>query len=262
MSAVAGTAVAARWAISDTLVLAGRSLRHWLRQPQLLVLTTIQPVLLVLLFTQVFGGSVDTPGMAYVDYLVPGVIVQVVAWDSAQTAVALAADVASSTIDRFRSLPMARAAVLAGRTLADAVRNLMVVLIMLGVGHLVGFRIRTSAPSAVAAIVLIVGLGYALTWVFAYVGLTAGGAEAALAAGVLVVFPLMFASSALVPTATLPDWLRPIAEHQPLTLVINTARALLQGEPAGPWLFGALLWTFGLLALAVLLATRRYRRAG
>lgn len=250
---------AARWAVSDTLVLAGRSLRHWLRQRQLLLLTTIQPVMLVVLFTQVFGGSVRTPGMRYVDFLVPGVIVQVVAWDSAQTAVAVSADVTSSTIDRFRSLPMARIAVLAGRTLADAARNLVVILIMIGVGTVAGFRVRGGMGGALAAILLILAFSYALTWIFAYVGLTAGGAEAALAAGVLVVFPLMFASSALVPTATLPDWLRPVAEHQPLTAVIDAARALLQGEPA-PTVPAAALWTLGVLAVAVPLAVSRADR--
>lgn len=261
MTAVLAAPVAtARWIFSDTMVLTGRSLRHWARQPQLLVLSTIQPVMLVLLFTQVFGGSVATPGLRYVDYLVPGVIVQVVAWDSAQTAVALAADVASSTIDRFRSLPMTQAAVLAGRTLADAVRTLLVVMIMLGVGYLVGFRIRGGVAGAVAAVALIIAFGYALTWLFAYLGLTAGGAESAMAAGVVVVFPLMFASSAIVPTATLPGWLRPVAEHQPLTLVMDAARALLHGQPAAGPLIGATLWTVGIAAVAVPLATRRYHR--
>jgi ABC transporter DrrB family efflux protein len=249
-----------RWAVADTLVLTGRCLRHWVRQPQLLVLSTIQPVMLVLLFTQVFGGSVDTPGLRYVDYLVPGVIVQVVAWDSAQTAVALAADVASTTIDRFRTLPMAQAAPLAGRTLADAVRSLVVVLIMLGVGHTVGFRVHGGVGGMVAAVALVVAFGYALTWLFAYVGLTAGGAESAMAAGVVVVFPLMFASSALVPTQTLPEWLRPIAQHQPLTQVIDAARALLHGQPPGTALLGAMAWTVGLLAVSVPLALRRYFR--
>jgi ABC transporter DrrB family efflux protein len=241
-------------------VLAGRSLRHWLRQPQLVLLSTIQPVMLVVLFTQVFGGSVATPGLHYVDFLVPGVIVQVVAWDSAQTAAGLAADVASSTIDRFRTLPMSQPAVLAGRTLADGVRNLAVVLVMLAVGYPLGLRLHGGVAGAVAAIALVLAFGYALTWLFAYLGLSAGGAEAALAAGVVVVFPLMFASSAIVPTDTLPGWLRPLAEHQPLTLVINAARALMHGEPAGASLLGALGWTAGLLIVAVPLALRRYYR--
>ena len=166
---------AVRWAISDTLVLAGRSLRHWRRQPQLLLLSTIQPVMLVMLFTQVFKGSVVVPTMSYVDYLVPGVMVQVVAWDSVQTAVGVAADVASSTIDRFRSLPMTQVAALAGRTVADAVRSLAVVLLMLGVGAIVGLRPRGGVGPTVAAVALIVAFGYALSWLFAYVGLTFGG---------------------------------------------------------------------------------------
>ena len=155
---------------------------------------------------------------------------------------------------------MSQPAVLAGRTLADAVRNLVVVLLMLAVGHVVGFRVHGGIGGAVAAIALIVAFGYALTWLFAYLGLRAGGAEAALAAGVVLVFPLMFASSAIVPTDTLPGWLRPLAEHQPLTIVMDTARALMQGEPSAARLWGALGWTAGLLIVAIPLALRRYHR--
>lgn len=248
-----------RWSVADTLVLAGRSLRHWRRQPELLLLSTAQPVLLVLLFTQVFGGAVATPGTRYVDWLVPGVLVQVVAWDSAKTAVGVAEDLASSTIERFRTLPMSAPAVLAGRTLADAGRNLFVVLAMLAAGALVGLRVPGGPVAAAGAIALTVAFGYALTWLFAYLGLRARGGEAALAAGILVVFPLMFASSAVVPVETMPAWLRPFAAHQPLTAVIDAVRALLQGRPAAGEVAAALAWTAGVLAVAVPAAVRRFR---
>jgi ABC-2 type transport system permease protein/oleandomycin transport system permease protein len=253
------TVDAIRWSLADTLVMAGRSLRHWRRQPELLLLSTAQPVLLVLLFTQVFAGAVATPGMRYVDWLLPGVLVQVVAWDSAKTAVGVAEDLASSTLERLRTLPMSAPAVLAGRTLADAGRNLLVVLTMLAAGALVGLRIPGGPVATTAAVALTVAFGYALTWLFAYVGLRSRGGEAALAAGILVVFPLMFASSALVPVETMPAWLRPLAAHQPLTAVIDAVRALMQGRPAAGAVAAALAWTAGILALAVPAAVRRYR---
>lgn len=254
------TVDALRWSFADTLVMAGRSLRHWRRQPELLLLSTAQPVLLVLLFTQVFGGAVTTPGTRYVDWLVPGVLVQVVAWDSAKTAVGVAEDLASSTVERFRTLPMSAPAVLAGRTLADAGRNLFVVLAMLAAGAVVGLRIPGGPVAAAGAVALTVSFGYALTWLFAYLGLRARGGEAALAAGILVVFPLMFASSALVPVETMPAWLRPLAAHQPLTAVIDAVRALMQGRPAAGAVATALAWTAGILAVAVPAAVRRFHQ--
>ena len=262
MTGLSAAARALRWTASDTLALAGRSLRHWMRQPQLMLLSTVQPVMLVVLFTHVFGGAVATPGFEYVDFLLPGIMVQVVAWDSTQTAVGIAADRASSAIDRFRSMPMSAPAVLAGRTLADAGRNLLVTAVMVAVGHLVGFRFHGGAAAAVGAILLVVAFGYALSWLFAFIGLAARGAEAALAISFVVVFPLMFASSAVVPPATMPNWLRPFATYQPISLTVDAARALATGEPAGAWLPGALAWTAAILAIAVPLAVRRFHRAG
>lgn len=256
----AATAGAAAF-VSDTSVLTGRSLRHWFRQPQLALLSTVQPVILVVLFAQVFGGAVATPGMRYIDFLVPGVLVQTVAWDSTQTAVGIAEDVSTSTVERFRSLPMSPAAALAGRTLADACRNLFVVVLMTAAGALVGFRPHGGAAGVVAAILLIVLFGYAFNWFFALIGLTVRGAEAALAASFIWVFPLMFASSALVPVATMPRWLRPFAEHQPISQAVDAARALMQGQQPGPALPVTLAWTAGALLVAVPLAVRRYYRA-
>jgi ABC transporter DrrB family efflux protein len=253
---------ALRWTVSDTLALAGRTLRHWIRQPQLVLLSTVQPVMLVVLFTYVFGGAVATPGVRYVDFLLPGVMVQVVAWDSTQTAVGIAADRASSIMDRFRSLPICAPAILAGRTLADFCRNVLVVAAMIAVGHLVGFRFQGGAWAAASAAALVVGFGYAANWLFALIGLTSRGAEAAFAVSLIVVFPLMFASSAMVPPATMPGWLRPFAENQPISLTVNAARALTLGTPIGAELLGALAWIVGLLAIAVPAAVWRFNRVG
>jgi ABC transporter DrrB family efflux protein len=255
-------AATARSALSDTQVLAGRSLRHWLRQPQLVLLSTVQPVILVLLFSQVFGGAVHVPGLSYIDFLLPGVLVQTVAWDSTQTAVGIADDRSSSTIERLRSLPMSPLAALAGRTLADACRNLFVVTLMVAAGAVAGFRPHGGLLALAGAVLLVVFFGYALNWVFALIGLTVQGTEAALAASFVWVFPLMFASSALVPPQTMPGWLRGFAEYQPISTVINATRALMTGQPAGHWVAGALAWTLLTLAVAVPLAGRRYYRAG
>ncbi|MFI5911805.1 ABC transporter permease [Dactylosporangium sp. NPDC051541] len=248
-------------ALSDTGVLAGRSLRHWMRQPQLMLLSTVQPVMLVLLFTQVFGGAVATPGTRYVDYLLPGVLVQTVAWDSTQTAVGIAADLGTRTVERFRSLPMSPVAALAGRTLADLCRNAFVCLLMTATATLIGFRVHGSAVAAASAFALVCAFGYTMSWLFALIGLLVRGAEAALAASFVWVFPLMFASNALVPLDTMPGWLRGFAANQPFSQVVGAARALLAGDPAARWLIPALLWTTGALLLSVPLAVRRYYKA-
>lgn len=245
---------------SETLVFAGRSLRHWGRQPQLLLLSTVQPVMLVVLFTQVFGGSVDTPGMSYVDFMVAGVLVQTVAWDSTHTAVGVAEDVTSAAIERFRSLPVSPLAVLTGRIAADAARNVLVVLLMLGTAATIGFRPRGHVIEAIAAVVVVATFGIAMNWIFALIGLRARSTEAALAASSIWIFPLMFASSALVPVASMPGWLQPFAAHQPVSQVVDAARALLLGQPPGSAVVGALAWTAAGLAVAVPVAIRRYRR--
>jgi ABC-2 type transport system permease protein/oleandomycin transport system permease protein len=191
-----------RIAGGDILAVMGRNLRHWLRQPQLLIFSTIQPVMFVLLFNYVFGGAIQVPGTTYINFLLPGIFIQVTAFGTTQTAVGLAEDLAGGMIDRFRSLPMARSAVLAGRTLADVCRSLFVVTLITIVGTLIGFRVQTSALGFLAAIGVVVAFGFALSWVFALVGMAVKGAEAAQAAGFVWIFPLVFASSAFVPTET------------------------------------------------------------
>src|SRR6201996_1428932 len=254
---------AVRSAITDTAVVTGRNLRHFIRQPDLLVFSTIQPVLFVLLFVYVFGGAVGRSlpnGIAYVDFLLPGVFVQSVTFGASQTAVGLKEDLTRGVVDRFRSMPMARSAVLAGRTVADLVRNILVIGLMIAVGYLVGFRFHGGIAGAVACIAVVAVFGFALSWIFALVALTVRGAETAQTAGFVVIFPLVFASSVFVPVSTLPHWLQAIAKVSPVTLAANAARslALVAGTPSS--LGGAIAWIAGLLAVFIPLSVWRYRR--
>ena len=248
-------------AVADTITIAQRNLITLRRVPQLLIFSTIQPVIFVLLFRYVFGGAIHVPNVPYVDFLMPGVFAQTVAFGAMNTAIGLAADVNTGLIERFRSLAMARSAVLAGRTLADAVRNVLVVALMATVGFAVGFRVHTNALSLLAALALLVLFGYALSWVFAAVGLAVGQPETAQAAAFPVMAPLVFASSAFVPVSTMPGWLQPFAEHQPLSVVVSASRDLVLGGPTAAHVLQALAWCAVILAVAAPLAVRRYRRA-
>ncbi len=252
---------AARMAVSDTLVVAWRNLLRIPRQPDLLISFTLQPVMFVLLFVFVFGGAIRTPGYDYVDFLMPGIIVQTIAFGGFVTALGLAEDLRKGLIDRFRSLPMARGAVLAGRTTADIATNMVALVIMLVVGVIVGFSFSASVPEILAGVGLLVLFGYAFSWIFALVGLSASSAEAAQAIGFLAVFPLTFASSAFVPVDTMPDWLQTFADVNPFTVVVNAMRALWLGAPAGNAIWGAVAWSVGLIAVFATFSIARYRRA-
>lgn len=250
------------WQARDTWTVTKRNLRHFLRQPRLLVFSTIQPVMFVVLFAYVFGGiaTVALPeGLEYIDFLLPGIFVQSAAFRSTQTAVGLAEDLERGVVDRFRSMPMSRSAVLAGRTLADLVRSLAVIVLMLLVGFLIGFRFTQGFFSAIGAI-LIVGLfGYLMSWLFCWMALHVPGAEAAQTAGFVIVFPMVFASSIFVPLETMPAWLRSFAAQSPLTHAADAARALsIGGEALRPSLL-TIAWCVGLLAVVIPLAVRRYR---
>jgi len=260
----APTSPAARvyWQARDTWTVTKRNLRHFLRQPRLLVFSTIQPVMFVVLFASVFGGiaTVALPeGRPYIDFLLPGIFVHSAAFRSTQTAVGLAEDLERGVVDRFRSMPMSRSAVLAGRTLADLVRSLAVIVLMIVVGYLIGFRFTQGVFSAIGAI-LIVGLfGYLMSWLFCWMALHVPGAEAAQTAGFVIVFPMVFASSIFVPLETMPDWLRTFAAQSPLTHAADAARALsIGGEVLRPTLL-TVAWCVGLLAFVIPLAVRRYR---
>jgi ABC transporter DrrB family efflux protein len=232
------------------------------RQPELLIFSTIQPVMFVLLFVYVFGGAVkgSLHGVSYIDYLLPGIFVQSVAFRASMTAVGLSEDLKRGVIDRFRSMPMARSAVLIGRTAADLVRNVAIILLMIGVGYAIGFRFHAGIPQAVASVAIVSLFGLALSWIFALVALTVRGAEAAQSAGFVVIFPLVFASSVFVPVASMPHWLQGFAKASPVTLTANVARsfALHGGVPGS--LGGAAAWIGGILAVFVPLCVWVYRR--
>ena len=230
---------ALRYGISDTLVLAKRSLLRIPRQPDLLVGFTVQPVLFILLFVYVLGGAIQTPGFDYVDYLMPGIIVQSIAFGGFVTALGLADDLKKGLMDRFRSLPMTRSALLTGRTLGDVATNIFQLVVMFSVGLLIG---------------------YAFSWVFAFIGLVSSSPEASNAYGFTILFPVTFVSSAFVPVDSMPSWLQPIAEHNPFTYMVNAARALFLGIPPGDNVWLALLWTLAIIAVFAPLAAWRYSR--
>jgi ABC transporter DrrB family efflux protein len=247
-------------AISDTLVLAKRSLLRIPRQPDLLVAFTIQPIMFVLLFVYVFGGAIRTPGYDYVDFLMPGIITQSIAFGGFVTALGLAEDVKKGLIDRFRSLPMSRAAVLTGRTLADVATNVLSLVVLVTVGVIAGFSFHNSVPEVAAGFALLLLFGYAFSWVFAWIGLLVSSPESANAVGFTAIFPLTFASSAFVPIESMPDWLHAFAKVNPFTTVVDAMRALWLGAPAGNSIWLSLMW-IGLIVLVFApLAVLRYRR--
>jgi ABC-2 type transport system permease protein/oleandomycin transport system permease protein len=261
------------WAVRDSLALVKRNLLHYTRMPQLLVFTFVQPIMFVLLFRYVFGGTIPIPGVSYVNYLIPGIFGQVVLFGSMSTAIGLAEDLGGGIIERLRSLPMVRLAVLAGRTGADLVRNAGVVLTMLAMGFLVGFRPHDVA-GVVAASLLVLGFAFSFSWLMANVGLKVGNGEAAQAAGFPILFPLTFASSAFVPVNTMPGWLQAFAAHQPVTVIVNAARGLMIGPGAaarleragvfttstGGYVVQSLLWIVGILVVFAPMAVRRFNR--
>jgi ABC transporter DrrB family efflux protein len=250
-----------RRAFSDTLVLAERNLVRLPRAPELLLAFTVQPIMFVLLFRYVFGGAITTPGYTYVDFLIPGIIVQNIAFGGFVTALGLNEDMHKGLIDRFRSLPMSRAAVLAGRTMADIVTNTLSMTILLITGIIIGFSFHTDALHVLAGIGLLILFGYAFSWVFAFLGLLVSTPEAANSVGFIAVFPLTFISSAFVPVASMPTVLQDFAKVNPFTIVVNAVRSLWLGAPAGNYVWGAVVWSVVIIAVFAPLAVGRYRRA-
>jgi ABC transporter DrrB family efflux protein len=232
------------WALADGFVLARRNLVQIPRIPELLVFATIQPVMFVLLFRYVFGGAIDVG----------------VAFGAVGTGVGLAEDLQKGLVDRFRSLPMARSAVLTGRTIADLVRNLFVVFVMLIVGILVGFRPEAGLAGWAGAIGLLLLLSFSFSWIGATIALLMRSTEAVQSAGFIWLFPLTFASSAFVQTDNMPGWLQTFADHQPMTQVIDAVRALLLGQPVGSHGWQALAWCLGILVVFIPLSVTLYRR--
>jgi ABC-2 type transport system permease protein/oleandomycin transport system permease protein len=247
--------------LHDAIGAAGRNLIAYRRVPQLLVFSTIQPVIFVLMFRYVFGGAIRVPGIPYVDYLMPGIFVQTVVFGSLAAAIGLATDLKSGLLERFRSLPMARSAVLTGRTIADLVRNIFVMALMAVVGFAVGFRIHNGVVPFLAGALLVLLFGYTMAWVFATVGLAVGDPESAQAAAFPVLAPLVFASSAFVSPDRMPDVLRVFAEHQPVSATASAVRDLTLGGPTAHDVWSALAWCIGIIVIFAPLAVRLYRRA-
>lgn len=246
--------------VGDAMVVTKRNLLKYPRVPALLAFSTIQPVMFVLLFVFVFGGAIQIPGTSYVDFLIPGIMVQTSLFGSTQTGIGIATDMNLGMVDRFRSLPMARSAVLVGRTLSDSVRNLFVVLLMVVVGSLVGFRFHAGFIPALGAVAIAVLFGFTFSWISANIGLWVKEVESAQAASFIWIFPLTFASSAFVPVATMPGWLQAWAKFNPVTNAVDAIRALVLGGPTATPVLRSVVWIIVLLLVFVPLAIRQYRR--
>jgi ABC transporter DrrB family efflux protein len=258
-----GLLIRGRWAISDTLTITRRNLLVWTRVPAYLVFTVIQPVMFVLLFRYVFGGAISVPGVpgGYVNFLMPGIIAQTAAFATFGTAIALAQELKKGVIDRLKSMPMARSAVLAGRLVADTGRMLVTILIVVGVGYAVDFRFQNGAIPAVLMIVLATVFGLAICVISAFTGLAIGDEESVQAFGLIWLFPLTFLSSAFVPIQSMPGVLQAFANNQPVTYVVNTMRALALGGPIEANLWKSIVWLVGIFVVFGPLAVRAYKRA-
>lgn len=253
------------WAFLDAVVLARRSVLETMRLPELIVFVAIQPIMFVLLFRYVFGGAIHVPGGSYVNYLMPGIFVQTVAFGSVTTAIGLAQDLQRGIIDRFHSLPMSSSAVLTGRTFADLVRNLFTVVIMLIVGFIVGFRPQGTVFEFLLGILVLMGVSFAFSWISAFIGLMVRSVEAAQSGGFIWMFPLTFASSAFVLVSTMPSWLQPFARVNPVSVLANSLRGLFHVDPTlttadTQWaLIQSVLWIAGILIVFVPISVLRYR---
>jgi ABC transporter DrrB family efflux protein len=248
------------WTLADALVLAKRHLVQIPRIPEELVFATIQPIMFVLLFRYVFGGAIAVSGTSYVNYLMAGIFAQTVIFGATTTGIGLATDLQKGLVDRFRSLPMAKSAVLTGRTLSDLVRNTFVVIVMWSVGLLVGFRPQGLLISWLAAGGILLLTSFAFSWISATIGLVVSSVEAAQSAGFIWLFPLTFASSAFVPTKSMPSLLRTFAEHQPVSLIVNAVRGLLLNQADVSTIWQALAWCVGILIVFIPLAVWAYGR--
>lgn len=248
------------WNFTDTYIVMRRNLVQLFRQPQLLIFATIQPVMFLLLFTYVFGGAIRfATGGDYISFLLPGVIIQTIIFASTNTTVGLSVDLSKGMIDRFRSLPMSRAGVLAGRTTADTVRGTVTITIMMVAGFVIGFRFEDWG-TGLLGILLAIAFGHAFTWIGATIGLYVKDPEAAQVAGFIWMFPLTFASSIFVPTQTMPDWLRAFAENQPVSVVANAVRDLMTGTVNPDDITIALIWIVGIIAIFMPLAVWQYAK--
>ena len=247
--------------VNDTLVMAERNLVRLPRAPDMLIAFTVQPIMFVLLFAYVFGGAIGTPGFdSYIDFLIPGIIAQNIAFGGFATALGLAEDMTKGLIDRFRSLPTRRAAVLAGRALADVATNTISIAVLLVTGLIIGFGFNASAWEIVAGIGLLLLWGFASSWIFALIGMSVSSPEAANGVGFTLVFPITFISAAFVPVESMPNGLEQVASANPVTQVVDAMRALWLGAPAGNSIWLAVVWCLALIAIFAPLAVAKYRR--
>jgi ABC transporter DrrB family efflux protein len=250
------------WAVTDTLTITRRNLLVWMRVPAYIFFTLVQPVIFVLMFRYVFGGAIRVNSAGgYVDFLMPGIIAQTAAFATFGTAIALAIELKKGVIDRLRSMPMARSAVLTGRLVADTLRMAVTILVIIAVGYAVGFRFHNGVGAAIAMFVLAVVFGVAISCISAFVGLAIGDEESVQAFGLIWIFPITFLSSAFVPIATMPGWLQAFANNQPVTYTIDAMRALAEGGPLESSLWKSLVWLAAIFVVFIPLAVRAYRRA-
>ena len=248
--------------LTDIRILTWRNLIHYTRDPRLMVFSSIQPVLFLLLFTYVFGGAIKTSVDNYISFLMPGIIIQAALFGSMMTGIALSTDLSKGIMDRLRSLPINHGAILAGRTFTDITRNIFVLILMLGVGYLIGFEASAPFGDFILGILIALMFGFVFSWVSATIGLTVKNPETAQVAGFIWLFPLMFASSIFVPIETMPDWLQAFAERSPITYTVDAVRGLWLNQPYGDSLFYSLLWSGTLLLVFIPLAIRAFKRAG
>jgi ABC-2 type transport system permease protein len=258
-------------AVSDAAVITKRNIIKIKRVPDLLVFTTLSPIMFVLLFAYVFGGAIDVPGVGYRQFLIAGIFAQTVVFGATFTGYSIAEDLQKGIIDRFRSLPMAPSAVLFGRTLADVVTNVVSLTVMGLTGLIVGWRIHTGFFSAMAGFLLLLAFAYAVSWIMATVGLAVRTPEVVNNASFIVIFPLTFVANTFVPSSTLPEPLKTFANWNPISAVTQAARELFGNTspelpPADTWsmqnpVVYSLIWIVGILAVFIPLAIRQYRRA-
>ena len=250
-----------RWTLRDSWNEAVRHVRALPRNIDLMVFSTLQPIMFVLLFRYVFGGSIAIPGYSYNQYLMPGIFAQTVVFGSAFTSIGIAEDMQKGFIDRLRSLPISQSAVLVGRTFSDTLRNILTFVVMLAVAFAIGFRFDGGIARGVLATLLLLSFSYAFSWIQALLGLSVKSVEAANSAGFMWMFPLTFVSSAFVSTDTLTPWLRRVADVNPFTIVTNAARALYNGKPVGDTVWQSLAWAIGITIVFCFLATRKFKNA-
>ncbi|MBI4394085.1 MAG: ABC transporter permease [Euryarchaeota archaeon] len=248
------------WPVTDTLLMTQRNLRHYVRVPQLILYTVIQPIMFTLLFAYVFGGAIDTPNGDYINFLIPGIVVQTVVFGAMGTGIKLAEDLQTGIMDRYRSLPISRATVLAARTLTDTLWNTLAIFIMAGVGYLIGYRFQGAPGDVAPAIGLTILLAFAFSWVAATIGLFVRSPQATEAAGFTALFPVIFASSVFVPVESMPAWLQAFAGNNPITLAANAVRAYSLGTPVGGAPMFTVLWGVGIIAVFGTIAVWKFKK--